>query len=198
MKTLDRHFALTEQAAEVFKQRTDPVFRSKVERVCRSLIKMAPEAATAFLAQYPNSLLPGHQGYESLSQILAEDGKFKAAIDLCKQAEDEGWSGEWDAQANRFEQCRLAWEFARTTVSQKPGTLQTEIYLSLPDVPKDCVSYVLYYAAKRGAIIRERNGRTYRLMMSGPRYECPQCQRQVVPGTDGKVTCECGAQLEVE
>ena len=43
-----------------------------------------------------------HTGYEQLAIILEKQREYDEAIDLCKQAQKQTWSGEWD---KRIERC---------------------------------------------------------------------------------------------
>lgn len=47
--------------------------------------------------------LPSHTGYEQLAIILEKQKKYKEAINLIKQAQSEGWNGDWD---KRIERCQ--------------------------------------------------------------------------------------------
>lgn len=46
-------------------------------------------------------------------------------------------------------------------IEEKPGILQTELYNERPDIPRENISYVLYFAASKGTIERTKKGRTY-------------------------------------
>jgi hypothetical protein len=51
-------------------------------------------------------------------------------------------------------------------VQAKPGILQTDLYRDFTDAPRDVVSYVLYFAADHGVIVREKRGRTYAITLA--------------------------------
>jgi len=168
MKILDLHFSLTEQAAEAFKFKDQPVFQSKFEEICRSLIVISRQACIAFKREYPNSQLPHHQGYEQLCEMLAMKGDFDAAVDLCHQAQAQGWAGDWNANVVRFCEYRFAWGLVHPLIAGSPGMLQTDLYRICPAVSKESICYVIYCAAKRGHILREKMGRSYRLQLVDP------------------------------
>jgi hypothetical protein len=45
--------------------------------------------------------LPGHKGYQQLAVILEKQGRFQEAIDLCTQAAQQGWGGDWEHRIER-------------------------------------------------------------------------------------------------
>jgi hypothetical protein len=46
-------------------------------------------------------------------------------------------------------------------ISANPGMLQTDMYRMLGDHPRTDISYVLYFAAEHGRLVRRKKGRTY-------------------------------------
>lgn len=96
---LDRHFTLSEKMVIYYREReTSPEAMKKAIQACREQIAMAPEAAKAFLKEYPWQALPAHAGYKQLRIILEKQGKFDEAIELCEQAKSQGWADDWDKQ----------------------------------------------------------------------------------------------------
>ena len=59
---------------------------------------------------------------------------------------------------------KISEEVLRIVVAQ-PGLLQTDLYGRLPTVPRDTLSYVLYFAADHGRVVRTKKGRTYQLSL---------------------------------
>ena len=49
-------------------------------------------------------------------------------------------------------------------IRENPEILQTDVYKMLPEVDKQDISYVLYFAADHGKIQRIKKGRTYSLL----------------------------------
>jgi hypothetical protein len=91
------------------------------------------------------------------------------------------------------------------TVKANPGILQTALYLALPDIPKQSLSYVLYFAADHGCILRKKKGRTYELFpildveIKEQYWPCPECNAFIKPTPDATVCCaSCGTTFEVE
>lgn len=96
---LDHHFTLQQKMEIYYREReTNSDALQKAISACREQIALAPQAAQAFLKEYPNQSLPAHMGYSQLRIILEKQGKFDEAITLCEEAKKQGWSGNWDHQ----------------------------------------------------------------------------------------------------
>lgn len=96
---LDRHFTLSEKMVIYYREREiSPEAMETAIQSCREQIAMAPEAARAFLKEYPWQALPAHAGYRQLRIILEKQGKFDEAIQLCEQAKAQGWADDWNKQ----------------------------------------------------------------------------------------------------
>ena len=100
---LDPHFLYQQMVQIYYKDRDKPEYMAKAVHACRQQIALAPEAARAFRAEYGDSPLPAHRGYEQLAIILEKEGRFQDAIALSRQAESEGWSGDWRRRIERCE-----------------------------------------------------------------------------------------------
>jgi hypothetical protein len=48
-------------------------------------------------------------------------------------------------------------------IKATPGILQTDLYKACPDIERETISYILYFAASSGVIKRTKKGRTYEL-----------------------------------
>lgn len=96
---LDKHFTFQEKMEIYYRERdTTPDGLNKAIQACSDQIRIAPQAAKAFLKEYPNQPLPAHAGYAQLRIILEKQGKYDEAIELCEQAKSQGWNGNWDKQ----------------------------------------------------------------------------------------------------
>jgi hypothetical protein len=62
---------------------------------CYKQTRIAPQAVKAFRDTYAGRVLPVHVGYELMAAILEKQGDCAQAIECCKQAQAEGWPGNW-------------------------------------------------------------------------------------------------------
>jgi hypothetical protein len=99
---LDVHFLCQQMIETYYKDRDKPEYMARAVEACRQQIALAPDAADAFKSEYSDSPLPAHRGYEQLAIILEKEGRFQDAIALSRQAESQGWAGDW---ARRIERC---------------------------------------------------------------------------------------------
>jgi tetratricopeptide (TPR) repeat protein len=109
---LDCHFLYDQEINLYYKDRDKPQYLEKAIEDCKKQIALAPKAATAFKAEFKADgfstsdglfPLPGHKGYEQLAIILEKQNNYKEAIEVCTQAEKQGWYGDWE---NRTERCK--------------------------------------------------------------------------------------------
>lgn len=84
-----------------YKDRDKPGGLEKAICACRQQIDYAPKAAKAFMKKYKGETLPGHKGYQQLAIILEKEKNFSEAIEVCSQAMEQGWSGEWEKRIQR-------------------------------------------------------------------------------------------------
>lgn len=102
INVLDEHFVLSEMIPMYYRDREKDGMLDKAIDACKKQISLAPQSKLAFLKEYPNQALPGHRGYEQLVIILDKQEKIEEAIALCKQAKEEGWSGDWNSRTERY------------------------------------------------------------------------------------------------
>jgi len=96
---LDYHFTLQTKMEIYYREReTSPEAMETAIIACKEQISIAPQAAAAFLREYPQQSLPAHAGYSQLRIILEKQGKFDEAIALCEHAKQQQWAGNWDKQ----------------------------------------------------------------------------------------------------
>lgn len=62
---------------------------------CHKQVAMAEMVANALAEQRPGKPLPMHLGFQKLVKLLEKEGSYNKAIEICKQARDQGWSGNW-------------------------------------------------------------------------------------------------------
>lgn len=100
---LDVHFLYGQKLEIYYKDRDIPGYLEKAVEACRQQIALAEKAAKAFQKEYKDSPLPGHKGYQQLAIILEKQEKFDETVELCRNAEKQGWAGDW---AKRIARCR--------------------------------------------------------------------------------------------
>lgn len=100
---LDVHFLYQQMIETYYKDRAKPEYMARAVEACRRQIALAPDAADAFKAEYRDSPLPAHRGYEQLAIILEKEGRFQDAIAISRQAESQGWAGDWARRVGRCE-----------------------------------------------------------------------------------------------
>jgi len=94
--TLGLHFAYQEIIRLHFKWRDRfPDALDLIFGACYKQIAIAPQAAKTFHELYPEEDLPTHAGFQQLVTLQERDATYARAIELCKQARDQGWHGNW-------------------------------------------------------------------------------------------------------
>jgi hypothetical protein len=73
---------------------------------CNRQVALAVQAAEAFRKEFPGRSLPEHAGYAQLATISEMEKDYEGVIQLCNQAKEQGWAGDWDARIARCEQKR--------------------------------------------------------------------------------------------
>ncbi len=69
---------------------------------CHKQMQLAPRALEAFRRKYPYEALPTHLGYQQAATILEQQEAYARAIEICRKAEAEGWSGNWSWRMQRM------------------------------------------------------------------------------------------------
>lgn len=69
---------------------------------CHKQIRISAQAARTFCERYPGKPLPVHLGYQHAATVLEQEDVCSRAIEICKQAMDEGWSGNWAWRVQRM------------------------------------------------------------------------------------------------
>lgn len=62
---------------------------------CHKQVAMAAVAAELLRELRPEAPLPPHLGFQQLAILLEKEGSYTKAIELCKEARDQGWTGNW-------------------------------------------------------------------------------------------------------
>ncbi len=81
---------------------------------CHKQIRISAQAAERFRARSSGKPLPIHLGYQYAATVLEQQDVCARAIEICKQAQEEGWSGNWE------------WRIVRLArrLSERAGTLR--------------------------------------------------------------------------
>jgi hypothetical protein len=69
---------------------------------CHKQMRLASKAVQAFREKCPEQPLPTHLGYLQAATILEQQGAYAQAIEICRQAEAEGWGGNWSWRIQRL------------------------------------------------------------------------------------------------
>jgi hypothetical protein len=87
--------------AAVYRSRNDdPTAIERTKALCRVMIERSEEFLQLFAdLELP---LPEHKGFQQLAIILDKEGDVLGALEVSRQAEDEGWSGDWDKRIERY------------------------------------------------------------------------------------------------
>lgn len=106
---LDLHFTYSAMIPIYYRDRDQsPAARENAIRICEKQIALAPEAAKVFKVEFWNDdRFPSHRGFHQLAIIREKEGSYTEAIRLSKEAQCQGWRGDWET---RIERCtkRLA------------------------------------------------------------------------------------------
>lgn len=106
----------------------------------------------------------GHMGYDYLTNkgYLVGVCASAEAIALCRQAEEQKWDGEWTQRIEDIQHHEVALKEAKCIIAHAPGIIQSNL---LKQQHPQIDSTLLYYAAKRGEIVRIPKGRSYSLWL---------------------------------
>jgi len=106
-KILDRHFAYGQMITNYYHAPGgDSTALELTKFACKKQIILAPQAAKAFRKEISFQELPEHKGYERLVMILEKEKNYDEAIQLCNQAKEQGWQGDWENRIARYVQKR--------------------------------------------------------------------------------------------
>lgn len=116
---MEKHFRLLETIQINYKLRNQiPGALEEAIAACNEQISIAPEVAQLFQQEFEelnqfaikdnqqplsksNSVLPSHTGYTQLAIIREKQEQFTEAICLCREAQKQGWAGDWDKRIAR-------------------------------------------------------------------------------------------------
>jgi hypothetical protein len=90
------HFVYQEAIHLHYKWRDE--FRDAMDlafAACYKQMQCAAQAAEALRERFPGKPLPSHFGYQRTASLLEEQGAYGRASEICRQAKEQGWDGNW-------------------------------------------------------------------------------------------------------
>lgn len=69
---------------------------------CHRQMRLSAEVAKVFAERNPGKPLPVHLGYRYAATVLEQQGDYSRAIEICRQAQMEGWNGDWPWRIQRM------------------------------------------------------------------------------------------------
>ncbi len=90
------HFVYQEAIHLHYKWRDE--FRDAMDlafAACYKQMQCAAQAAEALRDRFPGKPLPSHFGYQRTASLLEEQGALGRAAEICRQAKEQGWDGNW-------------------------------------------------------------------------------------------------------
>lgn len=133
------------------------------------LAESRPREAEEWLQQARNAVAAGDFEGARVWYLKCVES-WRQANALCNGAYEKQWeeaTREYESFVERDPTFLSLFEKVRPVIAANPGVLQTEMYKKLPEIHKAHMSYVLYFAAKQGKIVRKKKGRTYELTIPG-------------------------------
>lgn len=101
---LDEHFYYLHCIKVFYRNRdNDPDALNKAIEYCKKQISISSKTKIAFLNAKHFGFLPGHTGYKQLAIIYEKQKEYQKALDLTKQALEEGWDDECQKRIDRLE-----------------------------------------------------------------------------------------------
>lgn len=102
-----------------------------------------------------------YPAYQELVELLMRQGRGSEAVEICQQAfAATGW--QYFADRLGLTQ-RLPWSELREAILQRAGILQSDFCRLYDAQDVDFIRTQLYWAAKRGDLIRIKSGRSLKL-----------------------------------
>jgi hypothetical protein len=118
---MKKHFELLEAIQSNYKRRDkEPGALEKAIAACNQQIAIAPEVAQLFHQEFEElnqfaveqgeqplpetaAALPTHTGYTQLAILRNKQGRLAEAICLCREAQEQGWAGDWEKRIARYQ-----------------------------------------------------------------------------------------------
>lgn len=101
---LDYHFLYLQMIKTFYRHRNaTPEALNEAINACKKQIGIAPKSVAAFKNSEIFNKVPEHTGYKQLSIIYEKQGKVQEALNLAKQAQRQGWDGDWEKRITRLQ-----------------------------------------------------------------------------------------------
>ena len=98
----DLHFVYMSMIELNYRDREEvPGALTAAIEACQGQIAIGPLVAKMFAGQ--SGFIPSHTGYYQLSVVYDKQGKWAEGIQLCRQALEQGWAGDWEKRIARYE-----------------------------------------------------------------------------------------------
>lgn len=98
------HFRYQDEIEKWYRLRhTDSSALNNTVLACKKQISIAPKVAQEMSYKYKKAQLPRHIGYQRLCIIYEKQKLYDEAIKLAKQAQAQGWDGDWEKRIIRLE-----------------------------------------------------------------------------------------------
>ncbi len=98
----DEHFYYMNNIEIYYKDRENNTSFEKTIEYCNKQISISNKVKTSFLKE-DNDTLQSHVGFKQLAIIEEKRGNLQKALELSKQAQIEGWNGDWDDRIAKLE-----------------------------------------------------------------------------------------------
>ena len=84
------------------KRNIDSTFYESAKKYCKKQIDISTIVKKAFQEEPWYDSLPSHKGYNQFAIILEKEKKYSEAINLYIEANDLGWTSDWDKRITRL------------------------------------------------------------------------------------------------
>ncbi|NNK96558.1 MAG: hypothetical protein HKP41_19600 [Desulfobacterales bacterium] len=107
-----QHIAYTLMISFCYYHRKNPLYFDKAMWACKQQIKMSHQAIREAGKKQANYCLYP-TGFKQLAIVLEKHWKFQECIDLCIQADEQGWEGDWKKRIARCKKRQENWNKKR-------------------------------------------------------------------------------------
>lgn len=98
---VDLHFIYQSLITQNYKKRESIEYLEKAKYYCLKQIAISEHISNYYKKN--EGFIPSHIGFKQLSIILEKEKKYSEAINYCKMAINQGWSGDWNNRISKLE-----------------------------------------------------------------------------------------------